>query len=77
PSKRNKLRGFLKDPRHSLSDLFRSPSPTPSSSGALPPEDVAWASLKAALKVLRKSASLIPTLKSFADVLVDCVDDIP
>ncbi|KAG9122397.1 hypothetical protein FRC07_001263, partial [Ceratobasidium sp. 392] len=76
-SKRERFRGFLKDTGHSLSDLFRSSSPTPSSSGAHPTQDFASDTLKAALKALGKSASAVPALKSLVDILTDCVGDIP
>ncbi|KAG9122789.1 hypothetical protein FRC07_000678, partial [Ceratobasidium sp. 392] len=76
-SKRERFRGLLKDTGRSLSDLFRSSSPTPSSSGAHPTQDFASATLEAALKALRKSASEVPALKSFVDILADCVGNIP
>ncbi|KAG9122071.1 hypothetical protein FRC07_001695, partial [Ceratobasidium sp. 392] len=76
-SKRERFRGFLKDTGHSLSDLFRASSPTPSSSGAYPTQDVASATLKVSIKALSKSASAIPALKSFVDILTDCVGNTP
>ncbi|KAG9089426.1 hypothetical protein FRC07_012337, partial [Ceratobasidium sp. 392] len=75
-SKRERFRGILKDTGHSLSDLFRSPSPIPTSSDAHPTREVASATLKAALKGLRKTANAIPPLKSFVDILTDCVGNI-
>ncbi|KAG9120328.1 hypothetical protein FRC07_004216, partial [Ceratobasidium sp. 392] len=77
PSKRDKLRGLLKNTGHSLSDLFWSPPPTPSSSGAHSTKDTTSAALKAALQGLRKSTGLVPALMSFIDTLADCVDNIP
>ncbi|KAG8794907.1 hypothetical protein FRC12_020324 [Ceratobasidium sp. 428] len=76
PSKRDRLRGFLAETSDTFRDLFRSPSPTPSSS-ARSTRDVASAALRVSLKGLRKSSNMLPTLKSFVDILIDCFDNMP
>ncbi|KAG9119386.1 hypothetical protein FRC07_005604, partial [Ceratobasidium sp. 392] len=86
PRKQNVFSRLLEAPSRAFDRWFRPSASTPASSGAnfgaggspaVPTTQPTPAGLKFSLKLLRASAHTIPGLKSAADALTECFDNIP